>query len=215
MADTLVDRIAQAIGDPGSIVPRRHVTGRVPAESTASWSTRAVLAVLATGQIGSLLERLIDPDDCWFDHHGGCQAHGCTGKRCPHAEAKAVIAMLREVAGATIGGTADQASPAVAVHEVPPIGDILTVEPDDDTAAKVAATGHLYVPGGVYELRTIGDRPTVVITIHTIDGETEDDLIDCAKSDADARGWTVTDYRCEPDRWVLEGARHLNLGGTS
>ncbi len=35
---------------------------------------------------------LIDPDDCWFDHHGGCQAHGYLtlnpGELCPHMEAK-------------------------------------------------------------------------------------------------------------------------------
>lgn len=46
--------------------------------------------------ITTLLSELTDPDDCWFDHHGGCQAHGFIslnpGETCPHADAKALIA---------------------------------------------------------------------------------------------------------------------------
>ena len=42
-----------------------------------------------------LLEELVDPDDCWFDHHGGCQAHGFIslepGETCPHQDAKELI----------------------------------------------------------------------------------------------------------------------------
>jgi hypothetical protein len=42
-----------------------------------------------------LLRSLTDPDDCSFDHHGGCQAHGFLslepGELCPHAEAKQVL----------------------------------------------------------------------------------------------------------------------------
>lgn len=45
-----------------------------------------------------LLQSLTDPDDCWFDHHGGCQAHGFLslepGELCPHAEAKQVLAKV-------------------------------------------------------------------------------------------------------------------------
>jgi hypothetical protein len=47
-------------------------------------------------QIKALLRDLTDPDDCWFDHHGGCQAHGYLslqpGEKCPHAEAKELLA---------------------------------------------------------------------------------------------------------------------------
>lgn len=47
-------------------------------------------------QVKTLLRDLTDPDDCWFDHHGGCQAHGCLslqpGEKCPHAEAKELLA---------------------------------------------------------------------------------------------------------------------------
>ena len=43
-----------------------------------------------------LINELVDPDDCWFDHDGGCQAHGylslMPGEKCPQAEAKEWIA---------------------------------------------------------------------------------------------------------------------------
>jgi hypothetical protein len=42
-----------------------------------------------------LLRDLVDGGDCWFDHNGGCQAHGYLwleqGQVCPHAEAKEII----------------------------------------------------------------------------------------------------------------------------
>jgi len=45
-----------------------------------------------------LLNDLVDRDDCWFDHNGGCQAHGYLdlsgGVQCPHQEAKEVLAAL-------------------------------------------------------------------------------------------------------------------------
>lgn len=43
-----------------------------------------------------LLSSLVDDDECWFDHHGGCQAHGYLslgqGEKCPQAELKEVLA---------------------------------------------------------------------------------------------------------------------------
>lgn len=43
-------------------------------------------------KLKALIESFVDPDPCWFDHHGGCQAHGYLeleeGQECPHAEAK-------------------------------------------------------------------------------------------------------------------------------
>ena len=47
MADTLVDRIAQAIGDPSSIVRRRFDADGDPIETVTRWGASAVLAVLA------------------------------------------------------------------------------------------------------------------------------------------------------------------------
>lgn len=35
-----------------------------------------------------LIRRLTDPDECSYDHHGGCQAHGFSkDEGCPHADA--------------------------------------------------------------------------------------------------------------------------------
>jgi hypothetical protein len=43
-----------------------------------------------------LIHDLTDPDDCWFDHNGGCQAHGYLslkpGEMCPQQEAKEWLA---------------------------------------------------------------------------------------------------------------------------
>lgn len=45
-----------------------------------------------------LLRSLVDDDACWFDHHGGCQAHGYLllepGEKCPQAEAKEILASV-------------------------------------------------------------------------------------------------------------------------
>lgn len=42
-----------------------------------------------------LLSCLVDDDDCWFDHHGGCQAHGflnlSPGEKCPNSEARRLL----------------------------------------------------------------------------------------------------------------------------
>ena len=44
----------------------------------------------------TLLADHVDPDPCWFDHHGGCQAHGYLslqpGEKCPSAQAKELLA---------------------------------------------------------------------------------------------------------------------------
>jgi hypothetical protein len=44
----------------------------------------------------SLIRDLTDPEECSFDHHGGCQAHGFLslqpGETCPQHDAKAWVA---------------------------------------------------------------------------------------------------------------------------
>jgi hypothetical protein len=56
------------------------------------------IRALRAGRSGllRLVRDLLDSDECWFDHHGGCQAHGYLslepGELCPHAETKAVLA---------------------------------------------------------------------------------------------------------------------------
>lgn len=50
-----------------------------------------------------LIRDLIDEDACWFDHHGGCQAHGYLslepGEKCPHQEAKELLRQEGLLAG--------------------------------------------------------------------------------------------------------------------
>lgn len=46
-------------------------------------------------QVLRIMDDLVEPDPCWFDHHGGCQAHGyslASGEKCPHQEAKDLLA---------------------------------------------------------------------------------------------------------------------------
>ena len=63
----------------------------------------AIDALAGAGEVvvsTELLEALTDPDECWFDHHGGCQAHGFLslepGERCPQAVARELLAALPE-----------------------------------------------------------------------------------------------------------------------
>lgn len=56
----------------------------------------AVLAIVERDYLG-VMRDLVDVDACWFDHHGGCQAHGFLhlepGEKCPHAAAKELLGM--------------------------------------------------------------------------------------------------------------------------
>ncbi|UYM26604.1 hypothetical protein SEA_BAUER_55 [Arthrobacter phage Bauer] len=64
--------------------------------------TRAVEKIIEAAmphlltQATALIRDLSDRDECWFDHHGGCQAHGYlsleAGETCPQADAKAWVA---------------------------------------------------------------------------------------------------------------------------
>jgi hypothetical protein len=40
-----------------------------------------------------LVRDFLDPDPCWFDHHGYCQAHGWfdTDPACPHGRARRLL----------------------------------------------------------------------------------------------------------------------------
>ena len=42
----------------------------------------------------SIIRSMVDPDECSYDHHGNCQAHGWTGidPSCPHKRAKELLA---------------------------------------------------------------------------------------------------------------------------
>lgn len=69
--------------------------GRYPANLSLALSLAGELeAVLEerNGKLRPLIGAFTDPDECWFDHNGGCQAHGYIslrpGEQCPHRESK-------------------------------------------------------------------------------------------------------------------------------
>ena len=44
---------------------------------------------MADLKAGEIILDLVDGDDCYFDHHGYCQAHGWMDEsECPHSRAK-------------------------------------------------------------------------------------------------------------------------------
>lgn len=62
-------------------------------------SLAAALAMVEQNHVAPLLNLirdLTDRDECWYDHNGGCQAHGYLSlgptEACPHAEAKEILA---------------------------------------------------------------------------------------------------------------------------
>lgn len=54
----------------------------------------AAALLIAVRPYVNLLADLVDSDECWFDHHGYCQAHAwfATEPVCPHARAKKLLA---------------------------------------------------------------------------------------------------------------------------
>jgi hypothetical protein len=73
------------------------------AEAGEASRTKAAEAVLAEttaptafAEALTLIESLVDPDECQRDHHGGCQAHGYLdlepGEPCPNQHAKDFVA---------------------------------------------------------------------------------------------------------------------------
>ncbi|WP_037162539.1 hypothetical protein [Rhodococcoides fascians] len=90
-----IDVIADAIEDDVAAVIGHRMYGheaREVAEHVASRLVQAGQIIVPT----TLLSELVDPDDCWFDHHGGCQAHGYIslqpGQTCPVHDAKTLLA---------------------------------------------------------------------------------------------------------------------------
>lgn len=91
----LTDRIIDAGPyEPGQVLPPELVrevfkTGELNALRDE---------LVAARQMRELLTDLADPDPCWFDHHGYCQAHGwmATDPHCPHARAKELLAELSQ-----------------------------------------------------------------------------------------------------------------------
>lgn len=64
-------------------------------------------------RLAALVRDFLDPDPCWLDHHGYCQAHGwlCEGP-CPHGRARQVLAEYDAAPAVvpSVGGAAEIAS---------------------------------------------------------------------------------------------------------
>lgn len=92
------DRIKKLIRDGRSVALARFSHGVV--EQSLEWRMAAAIdeQQKALKKCYALIRDFVDDEDCWFDHHGGCQAHGYLslkpGELCPHAEAKALLAKL-------------------------------------------------------------------------------------------------------------------------
>jgi hypothetical protein len=73
---------------PTTMFSLHEVTHNTPPTRPGS---DADLLQLALG----LLADMVDPDDCNYDHHGGCQAHGFLSleppEKCPHQIAKDLL----------------------------------------------------------------------------------------------------------------------------
>ena len=84
--------MATPLGYQSALTVVQEMTKLIDAETRA----RGVVAEEPSDQVKQLLRDMTDPDNCWFDHHGGCQAHGYLslqpGEKCPHAEAKELLA---------------------------------------------------------------------------------------------------------------------------
>ncbi len=50
--------------------------------------------VAAAPDLLAILIRLVDEDDCRYDHHGYCQTHNLGEQPCPHEQAKPLLPML-------------------------------------------------------------------------------------------------------------------------
>jgi hypothetical protein len=65
------------------------------AEDIVPGAEYAVLPAVELDKLKQCLADLIDPDPCWFDHHGYCQAHGwLQDEECPHARARKLLSEL-------------------------------------------------------------------------------------------------------------------------
>ena len=83
------------IGGPRTMQLGGDPNGKVwPAETWKICDSQADVAPLleAVEAAYPTIRDMVDPDECWFDHGGGCQAHGYLslepGENCPQYDAK-------------------------------------------------------------------------------------------------------------------------------
>lgn len=98
--DRALAELQATVDDPDTICSLSHEEARaVFVELRALRAQVAATDIATSGDDRSvsrdLLVSLLDDDPCWFDHHGGCQAHGYLslepGELCPQAELKALL----------------------------------------------------------------------------------------------------------------------------
>ncbi len=72
--------------------------GSIGLGSPMTMGERAASLIWPSSLLVELLRDLTDPDECWFDHHGYCQAHTwLTSERpCPHGRARKLLALVDE-----------------------------------------------------------------------------------------------------------------------
>jgi GGDEF domain-containing protein len=96
-------RSDRAGGDPlalclGDLLPHQGVA-RLAALSPAPTCQEILMTTIPVSR--DLLKSLVVDDDCWLDHHGGCQSHGYLslqpGEKCPQQELKDLLANGAEV----------------------------------------------------------------------------------------------------------------------
>ena len=65
----------------------REETERRFRENSSSDAERDALRAEVERLVG-LVKELTDAGECWYDHHGLCQAHNLQERPCPHSRAK-------------------------------------------------------------------------------------------------------------------------------
>lgn len=88
----------------------------------------------------SLVEDLVDLEDCQFDHHGFCQTHFwmVPGSRCPHARARDFLVETEATHGS---GQMPVPARPVDVDRLPPTQ--YYTPPDTQRAEQIPGTNHV------------------------------------------------------------------------
>lgn len=83
----------QLLGWTCTLAPGPHPDWK-HGDAAGNWWDQSRIIHPSPAVLLNLIEDFVDPDPCWYDHHGYCQAHGwvATDPACPHARAKALLA---------------------------------------------------------------------------------------------------------------------------
>ena len=93
-----IEQRLSAIRERAKRVEDNHVGWSEPEDVQASLDDVAPL-LEAVEAAYPIIRDMVDPDECWFDHGGGCQAHGYLslepGENCPQYDAKKWLEHLK------------------------------------------------------------------------------------------------------------------------